>query len=838
MPQFLPPDEWRRVDALFLEALDWPVEEREERLRETCGDDQPLFEAVRRLLRASTDAERFLETPPPMPRGALEDLEGLAGHGNGVEGEQVAGYKLLRPIGRGGMASVWLAERVDGLLNRQVALKMLRPGLDTRDVLARFAFERRILSSLEHPNIARLYDGGSTDDGLPFLAMEYVEGRPIDEFCDEERYTVEDRLRLFLEVGRVVQFAHGRLVIHRDIKPSNILVGRDGAPKLLDFGIAKLLDPTEEMSHHTRTGLRPLTLRYASPEQVRGAEVTTASDVYQLGILLYGLLTGRPPYEPDDGSRLALEEAILETSPTAPSKAARGMSPEDARCRRSTPRKLSRRLSGDLDTIVLKALEKRPEARYSTAVEMVEDLRSHLEGRPIVARRAGFAYRTRKYFQRHPWAAPALGAAALVLAGYVVTVERHGRQLERERNVAQAEASRATAVRDFLTEIFEMARPGEGADMSVRELVDGAADRIGADLGSHPAVLAELSNTLGSIYLALGLRVEAQEHLSRAVGLLEGEPPGAVRNQQLAVALEGLADALQGTDVDSAANLRTRAYRLATGIQPPTFDAARVILESAHNALPGDPDSAHSARLHAVEVLRRDPDRREELAAALQELAYDGENVLQLHEEALRIRRELLGDYHPAVAASLNDLALHYDDREQGSGDSLILRAIEIDREVLGPAHATTLALINNYAYMLGERGDHEGAVRMFRGVLAERERAYPNERWHLAYPLHGLGKNLMELGRYDEAEEALRETVRVLVEHGSAEGRLVHLTSVARTSLARCLLAQGKLDESERVARRALADVSSNPSLETVARDVRAHLDAVAEARAEDGEG
>ena len=835
MRDSLSPDEWRRVDSLFQAALDWPASEREDRLRTACEGDTELFEAVTGLLAAASDSGEFLEISPILPRDALAGIMAEPDDTHLI-GQRVGRYRILRPLGRGGMASVWLAERDDGQFRRQVALKIVRQGLDTADVLSRFHSERQILSSLEHPNIARMYDGGTTDDGRPYLALEYVEGRPITEYCDELGCSVDERLQLFLDVGRAVQFAHGRLVIHRDIKPSNILVGLDGVPKLLDFGIAKLLDPTEEISHHTRTGAQPLTLRYASPEQIRGEAVTTASDVYQLGLLLYRLLTGSFPYAEADDSRWALQEAILREPARAASRVAKTITARKARSRGASKQKLSRRLSGDLDTILLKALAKEPGERYSSAIEFVEDLRRHLDGRPIAAKRAGTAYRMRKYFQRNRWAVPALAAAAVALAGYVFTVERHGRQLEAERNMAQAEARRATAVRDFLTDIFETARPdGGGTEMSVSELVDRAADQIAEEFSPHPSVLAELSATLGSIFLSLGRREEARQHLERAVFLLEGEPEGRARDERLALALRRLSGAVWGLDVDSAARLATRAYDLAAGIRPSTFDASFVILETAHQALPADRDSARRARRQAIEVLRRDPGRREILAAALQDVAHDGgEEALALQEEALRIRRELFGDRHSSVAASLNDLAMIYDQREPGSGDSLMLRAIETDREVLGPAHRTTLSIMNNYAWMLKERGAGEAAASVFREVLAERKRAYPDEQWALAYPLHGLGLTLMEIDRHPEAEEALRETVRVLVEHGGDEGRLANLTAIARSSLARCLLAQGRLDEAEQLVWLVLEDTSSKPEMKDSNRGASRLLEQIAVARSE----
>ena len=832
----MPGLDWQRVDSLFAEALDWPAAERDTRLREACGEDPELYLCVANLLEAASESDEFLATPPPLPVEAVEAID-RGGSGTDLTGFRIGRYRILRSVGRGGMASVWLASRDDGAFDRQVALKLVRRGLDTDDVLARFRAERQILSSLEHPNIARLYDGGSTEDGRPFLVLEHIDGKPITDYCDERECSIEERLRLFIEVGRAVQFAHGHLVVHRDIKPSNILVGEDGEPKLLDFGIAKLLDPSEqEAQHQTRTGAQPLTLKYASPEQVQGLPVTTASDVYQLGTLLYGMLTGAWPLTGGDGSGWSVREAIVRSDPRRASEVAGLADPETARRRKLTPQRLSRRLAGDLDTILLKALEKDPEARYFSVIEMVEDVRRHLEGRPISARRSGVAYRTRKYFQRHRWAGPTLMAGLLVLVGYVATVERHGRQLERERNLAQAEAARATAVRDFLTEIFEAARPNAGGDsMPVRALVDRAASRIEEDLSTHPSVLAELSLTVGSLYSALGEREEAREHLQRSVDLLSAEPVGRARDQRLAMALRRMSATTRGLDADSAGRLAASAYDLAIGIEPRTPEAAMVILESARLALPEDVDSAKAARLGAIRTLRLYPDRREDLAIALQNVAHDGgDSALKFQEEALQIRRELFGEWHTAVAASLNDLAMIYDEREPGAGDSLMQKAIEIDRDLLGPDHPTTLAILNNYAWMKVEHDDFDAAIPLFREVLEARERSLPEERWPLAYPLHGLGTTLMKAGRHEEAEQVLRRTLDVLTEAPDAADRLAYLIGTARTSLAKCLLAQGRLDESEQVVWQALEGLSSRPDLKSTTDNLQNQLDAIALARSE----
>jgi len=317
------------------------------------------------------------------------------------------------------------------------------------------------------------------------------------------------------------------------------------------------------------------------------------------------------------------------------------------------------------------------------------------------------------------------------------------------------------------------------------------------------------------------------------VDLLAAEPTGTAREERLAMALRRLSIATYGMDPDSAGRLAARAYELAAGIAPRTPESAMVILETARAALPDQQDSAKAARLAAVQTLRLYPERRDELAVALQDVAHDGgDSALKFQEEALAIRRELFGEWHTAVAASLNDLAMIYDEEEPGAGDSLMLRAIEIDRDLLGRDHPTTLSILNNYAWMKVEHDDFEGAIPLFREVLEARERTLPDERWPLAYPLHGLGTTLMQAGYHEEAEQVLRRTIDVLTEDPDSADRLAYLIGTARTSLAKCLLAQGRLDESEQVLWTVLEDMTGRPDLKSTADGAQAQLEAIARAR------
>jgi serine/threonine protein kinase/uncharacterized membrane protein len=452
-----------RAEELFLDALSQPAAERAAWVRQACGGEAEVLAEVLSLLMSAQDSDSYLASlaagsgaPFAAERQAQEP---------GREGERVGRYELIREIGRGGMGAVYLAERVDGEFEQRVAIKLLRRGVDTDDILARFRIERQILASLSHPHIARLLDGGATDDGRPFLVMELVEGVPITEHCDAQRLTVRERLHLFLQVARAVQHAHGKLIAHRDIKPSNILVTTDGTPKLLDFGIARLLDddsPLASESPRTRTELRLMTPEYASPEQLRGEPVTAASDAYQLGVLLYQLLAGRRPYRLDGRTAGEVERIVAEedrpspsamlTAPPEPTQvAAGGAAPADpepeqvAHLRGTDVRGLRALLRGDLDTILMKAVQPEPERRYASAGELADDVQRHLDGLPILARTPSLGYRAGKFARRHR-TATAVGALTLVAVTTGATWEswRSAQVMaERERSRYEAERDRA-----------------------------------------------------------------------------------------------------------------------------------------------------------------------------------------------------------------------------------------------------------------------------------------------------------------------------------------------------------------------------------------------------------
>ena len=399
------PQRWAQIRQVFDGAIERPAKDRAAYLRVLCARDEELRQEVETLLRSSEQAGEFLETPAAqLSQYVFRDPSRGPSHDDDDDdaeypaGYRVGPYQFVRRIGRGGMGAVWLATRFDQEYRKQVAIKMVKRGMDSQEILRRFRTERQVLANLDHPNIARLIDGGSTPDGLPYLVMEYVEGTPIDQYCERRKCSISERLHLFRAVCSAVHYAHQNLVVHRDIKTSNILVA-DGTPKLLDFGIAKLLSPdgvTLDLAQ-TRPEMRPMTLDYASPEQIRGEPITTATDVYSLGVLLFRLLTGKMPYGPKLGSQAAMQHAICEKEPLRPSSLvltddSTGV-PEATQkmeavseSRDKARKRLRKKLSGDLDNIILMALRKEPHRRYLSVEQFSEDIGRYLEGRPVIAR--------------------------------------------------------------------------------------------------------------------------------------------------------------------------------------------------------------------------------------------------------------------------------------------------------------------------------------------------------------------------------------------------------------------------------------------------------------------
>jgi eukaryotic-like serine/threonine-protein kinase len=523
--------DWPRLSGLLDEIMNLPPASRETFIGALPPPDDRLADTLRELLalQAKVETEAFMDDLPVFPGLLPEPLSGGAASALLSEGTEVGPYRLLRPIGEGGMGAVWLAERTDGTLKRKVALKLPRLAW-AQDLAVRMARERDILAGLEHPNIARLYDAGVDAVGRPWLAIEYVEGRDLTAFCDTARLDLRARVRLFLQVLEAVQYAHGNLVIHRDLKPANILVTPRGEARLLDFGIARLEEGAVEAGPDlTRTGASAMTPRYASPEQVQGARLTVASDLYSLGVVLHELLTGETPYVLRRESRAEYEQAIVESDLRVPSRLK--VTEVAAAARGTTPERIARDLRGDLDAVLLRALARAPAARYASAAAFRDDLERWLEGRTVTALPPSRLHSLRKFVARNRLAVAASAAAVLALVAVSVVAVLQAQRATRSAELARAETAKANATNEFLLSIFRRADPTErgGRDATAKELLSEAESQLDAKVLSDPRLKADILGTLDSVWLNLGEPRRAQAVLEKRTPMLlsEGDTEGA-----------------------------------------------------------------------------------------------------------------------------------------------------------------------------------------------------------------------------------------------------------------------------------------------------------------------
>ena len=773
------PDGFARLAGEFEALRELPPDEREARLARLAVRDPALAVELRALLAHHRDDPDELATPERA--FAPTEVEHALRHVGAAPGvpERIGPYHIQRALGHGGMGSVYLGEHEDPDLRRHVAVKVLRSARHhDDDVLARFRTERRILAGLQHPNIAALYDAGTTADGQPFVAMEFVDGSDIVSHCDAAQLPTEARLRLFVKVCRAVAHAHRALVVHRDLKPSNVLVARDGEPKLLDFGIAKLLDDAalDAQPLVTLTGNMMLTPEYSSPEQVRGAAITTSTDVYALGVMLYELLTAARAQQRDNDSMAELLRVVCERTPLPASTAVR-RGPDDVPGHPERRTRLSRRLEGDLDTILATAMRKEPERRYGTAAALADDLERHLNGLPVSARPDTFVYRTRKFVARNRLPVFAAALAGLLLVAFAVVTARDNRIIEQqlatirgqnetirqERDEAIRQRTVATRIADFQESLFEMAEldPTRAETLRARELLDRGALRIAGELADAPGVRAPLELAMGRAYSSLGLWRDAEPLLLAAEQTFAKLHPND-NDHRLAQFWLGGAYMQLGRTGDGEALIRRSWQPLGDGseLHPVVaaarraalagwlrdqgrFDDALAMIATARRLAGGNlPDQLeHGVDLDAVEAgVRRD---RGEL-----------DDALRLAKAALQRSIAQHGDGHPRQARLHRELAqVHQQLEDLDAARSELLRALELDRKWSGEQHPDVEACLFSLAMIEVDRGDWRAAETRLRDVLQRDQRRFGEQHPYLALTMSQLAMVLGNLGD-DSAEQ------------------------------------------------------------------------------------
>jgi len=852
-----------RALALLDELLDLADAGRATRLEQIRGEDPALHERVSRLLQVATSEEGSRALASPVVGGLRaaqrESFERFE------SGQVICGYRLLRPIGRGGTSVVWLGERADGAVKREVAVKLPSIFFTSGSDRERFVREKDLLAAMAHAHIARLYDAGIAESGQPFLVLEYVDGVPITAYCDEHRLNVRERLHLFLQVLDATGYAHNRLVVHRDIKPSNILVDAQGQTRLVDFGIAKALGESDpDSAHLTRHGQIIGTPHYMSPEQagLAAPDIDTRTDIYSLGAVLYELLCGALPLELHRLSDREIGLALRDRDPVPPSRrlAQLADASDRAASRAASVNELRRILQGDLDLIVMKAIAKDREARYQTARELAADIDRFLNRLPVLARPPTVGYVVGRFVRRNKLlvGASAIAIIALVAGSIVATVGLLQARAAQRRASIEAETSRQVAT--FLVDLFTVSDPGEarGNTITAREVLDKGVGRIETDLGDQPVVRSQLLFTIARVYRELGLYRDALPLAEQALSLRRSTLPGTVqladsldqvgqlqsllsRHQEAlpfhdeAIAIRLKLDShptsalAESHSLKGAALMQDRQYQAAlqslleaqrllhdAGLKVTALQRARLAENTAqtYHYL----DRLQEAELfyrEAIAALRSTQQLDHPLLAqSLSDLAILLKDTGRLPEserlnaEALAIYKKTLGERHPKVASLLNNIALqHATARNFDAALAEIQEALAINLESLGEKHQETNIVRLNLARIHYRRNELPAAEREIRIVLATRRETLPPDHLDLGVTLDQLAAVLNKQRRYAEAARAAQESRDILLKAvGSQHSR----TASANISLGNALRGLRRFDESE-VALLAAYDVAAN---------------------------
>lgn len=734
---------WTRVQELFLEAVELPEPDQPAFLDAQCAGNPSLRADVEALLRADRGRiTQFGEIIQHQARAVL-------GH-SAAElriPERIGPYRLIRELGSGGMGSVHLAERVDGDFQQQVAIKLVRRDIATRETLARFRLERQILARLNHPNISRFLDGGITPEGQSYFVMEYIQGLPLDAWCDQQKLTAAARLGLFREVCAAVQYSHQNLIVHRDIKLSNILVTPDGTPKLLDFGVAKLLPAEGEGPHFTKSVAAAFTPEFASPEQITGDSITTASDIYSLGVVLYRLLTGKSPYSVSPTNIVEMASAITGEDPPPPSLAAQ-----------------NRQFKGDIDNIVLTALRKDPHRRYPSVEALAEDVRRYQQGLPITARPLTLRYRISKFVHRNRVAVAAAAIAFVALCGFLVQAQLQNQRLARERD-------KAARVADFLSELFREASPDRngGKELTARQILDRGANSIAQKgLANDPELLGKISYIIGRTYHDLGIEPQAIDWYNKSIA---------------AFRTAGMQDTVDGV---SSMNWLVSSL-LWAGRNKEAIPVAREAVAGSRR-IRGKRDMVSASALS-------------NLCAALRFNALFDE-AKPVCREQLELAKRLYPPLDTNLSVAYANMAGIQNATDDPEAVESFRAALAIKRQVLAPRHAQLIPSIGSLSTVLRVRDQAEEAAKLAEEALSISRELYPSGHKNLESALANVAHCYAETGRFHEAEALFQESLAIV--RTLLPGHTDHVTTLS--GLATLRHRTGDLAGAERYLHEALS--------------------------------
>lgn len=800
-------NDWKQLSRIFDMVLTLPPEGRTDYIKRVCGEDAELEKKIRLMLSQLEESDQFFEERLGKNEKLIKELDALITEQTGVEdyfeGKKIGRWDILELIGHGGMGRVYKVQRVDESgIKQNGALKVIHKSLLTPSHMERFKLEQHILSGLQHPNISGFVDSGITADRVPYMVMEYVAGENILDYCNNRKLSVEERLNLFITVCKAIQYAHTSLIIHRDLKPDNIYVTEEGRIKILDFGIAKLMDPNlyENSAIETQPGLRMLSLEYASPEQISGKMVTTSTDLYSLGILLSKLLTGLHPFDLDNLSYSEVEKRILEEDPPLASKRFLGLSNSDIQKQHLEERgaslsELTRILKGDLDAIIYKSLHKDPERRYGSVEALITDLERYQNNMPVAARPDTFGYRSRKFIRRNRWAMAAAALIFIVLTGGIAATMYQAKQAE--QNAREAEQVSA-----FLAQIFDGSDPNRANDgtMTARELLDQGYERALYELDDEPLLQAQILSMIGNIYSNLGLYEPSYLAISRSVELFQQERE---RSPRLASALLRLANLEYRLDnFEAAAEAARQALDLSIryngGDHPETASVMNTLAMSLEEL--GNKEEAYQYYRRIIDLRRGQPDQGSNLAINLNNLAISLQNDGQYEEadalfsEAVSLINDILGSEHPFMAFILNGYSgLHQDRGDYHKAEENLRQALMIARAIFPETHPFIGVVQYNLAELFNKVESYPDAVNYYRLSLAQRRSALPGNHPDIANTLYAIGGVLIKKQKPEDAANYLKEAVDLRIEIYDEDNIEIAL---AKARLGHSLLLLSRYDE------------------------------------------
>lgn len=791
---------WGKIEAIVDEALDKPEAERKAFIKNRCKGNPALQKEALDLLGYITVSEGWLEDSGDYQHAVFsnlsKDLNKLS-HTDTLIGKQVGAYTLTEELAKGGMGTVYLAKRTDDDFDHIVAIKIINRENITPDNLQRFNQEQKILAKLSHPGIAQLYDGGVTANGYPYIIMEYVNGVPITEYCDQNNFGIQQRVQLFKQVLKAVRYAHENLIIHRDLKPDNILIDETGRVKILDFGISKLLDDEENLLL-TKTGSKVLTPRYAAPEQIKQENITTATDMYSLGVILYRMLTGTGPIDFEDLTQYQVEQAIISVPPQKPSSCV------------SDP-KIQKKLTGDLDAILLKSIRKEPESRYRFVNDLLNDLQNYENGHPVSAQQDSFKYRSKKFIRRHKRGF--LIAVSILLLISAMTAFYTWR-ITQERNQAQLEAEKAEAITTFLIELFEANDPNvsQGDNLTARELLEIGENRIN-NLNDQPVLKGRITEVLGNLYglLSYADKADSLNKISLSIkrNLYESSDPelGSIyyslassknmlgdydssitfldtaityqrkshgnSSKEVGKSLELLAESLRKNGkIDSAYQVIQKSRAIFENIGDTLSKAyLKTLMEfgSISNEQGNFPEAETIFRSSlALSNKLYDPPHPQilnninGLASTLKELEKFS-LAESLYSESIQMTKELYSKMHINTAVTMNDLSgLYYYTSEFKKSDSLYNESYQILKEVLGAEHPYTVSVVYNWANLKSNMEDYEEAEQLYKQVIKLDIAKFGEVHQNVASDYTGLASLYRKQENYDDAITYFNKSLQI----------------------------------------------------------------------------